>query len=235
MGVLMDPSYMIYNILAMVLSVVGYFIHNRLKSKFNHYGQIGLRSGSSGKEIAERMLAHYGLSNVRVLASQGYLSDHYNPADKTVNLSPEVFEGRSISAAAVAAHECGHAVQHATAYSMLQLRSQIVPVVKVASFLQQFLLIIAFTLANTFPSLLLITIILFMVTTIFSLITLPVEFDASKRALAWLNNTNETKGEEYEGAKDALKWAAMTYVAAALSSLVMLIFLILRYLGASRE
>ncbi|NOT38634.1 MAG: zinc metallopeptidase [Saprospiraceae bacterium] len=231
----MNSSYTGYYIISMILSFVGYIIQNRLKHKFEYYGNKDLQSGRSGKEIAERMLQHYGISNVTVNPSQGFLSDHYNPADKTVNLSPEVYNGRSVSSAAVAAHECGHAVQHATAYSMLQLRSQIVPVVKVASFLQQFLLIIAFTLANTFPSLLLVTIAVFMVTTLFSIITLPVEFDASKRALAWLDETSETKGAEYEGAKDALKWAAMTYVAAALSSLVMLVFLILRYLSASRE
>lgn len=235
MDLLMNSSYTGYYIISMILSFVGYIIQNRLKHKFEYYGNKDLQSGRSGKEIAERMLQHYGISNVTVNPSQGFLSDHYNPADKTVNLSPEVYNGRSVSSAAVAAHECGHAVQHATAYSMLQLRSQIVPVVKVASFLQQFLLIIAFTLANTFPSLLLVTIAVFMVTTLFSIITLPVEFDASKRALAWLDETSETKGAEYEGAKDALKWAAMTYVAAALSSLVMLVFLILRYLSASRE
>ncbi|MCC6814789.1 MAG: zinc metallopeptidase [Saprospiraceae bacterium] len=231
----MDPSYMIFNILAGVMSLIGFLIHNRLKAKFNHYSQQALSSGRSGKEIAERMLSHYGIHDVTVQSAEGYLSDHYNPANKTVNLSPDVFHGRSISAAAVAAHECGHAVQHAVSYPMLTFRSKIVPVVQIASFLQQFLLMIAFMLANTFPSLLLGTIVLFMVTTVFSIITLPVEFDASNRALAWLNNSNETNQIEHEGAKDALKWAAMTYVANALSSLVMLVFLILRYLAASRN
>lgn len=235
MGYFMDPSYMMFNILAAVLSVIGYVVQMRLKSKIEHYSQIPLSTGRTGQEIAERMLAHYGIKDVQVISTDGYLSDHYNPLNKTVNLSRDVYSGRSVTAAAVAAHECGHAVQHATAYAMLQLRSQIVPVVKVASFLQQFLLIFAFMLANTFPSLMLITIAVFMVTTIFSLITLPVEFDASKRALVWLEQTNETRGAEQEGAKDALKWAAMTYVSQALSSLVMLIFLVLRYMGASRE
>ncbi|MBK9271220.1 MAG: zinc metallopeptidase [Saprospiraceae bacterium] len=226
---------MIFNVLALVMSGIGYLVQNVLKSKFTHYSAIGLRSGQSGKDVAEKMLRHYGIHDVRVLESQGYLSDHYNPLDKTVNLSPDVYHGRSIASAAVAAHECGHAVQHDTAYSMLQLRSKLVPVVKVASMAQQFLLLFAFMLANTFPTLLLITIVAFMITTIFSLITLPVEFDASKRALVWLNDTGSTHGAEYDGAKDALKWAAMTYVAAALSSLVMLIFLILRYMGSSRD
>lgn len=232
---IMNADYMIFNILALVMSGIGFLISNVLKSKFQHYSEVGLRSGQSGKEVAENMLRHYGIHDVRVLESQGFLSDHYNPLDKTVNLSPEVYHGRSVSSAAVAAHECGHAVQHDTAYAMLQLRSKLVPVVKVASLAQQFLLMFAFMLANTFPTLLLITIIAFMITTLFSLITLPVEFDASKRALVWINETGVARGAEYDGAKDALKWAAMTYVAAALSSLVMLIFLILRYVGGSRE
>lgn len=231
----MDPSYMLFNLLAIGMSVIGWLVNNKLQSKFRQYNEVGLSSGKSGKEIAEQMLRHYGINDVQVLAADGFLSDHYNPLNKTVNLSPEIYQGRSVIAAAVAAHECGHAVQHATAYTMLQLRSAIVPVVRVASMAQQFLLMFAFMLANTFPSLLLITIGLFMVTTVFSLITLPVEFDASRRALVWLKNTNETQGREFDGAKDALKWAAMTYVAQALSSLVMLIFLILRYLGASRD
>lgn len=232
---IMNADYMIFNILALAMSGVGWIISNKLKSKFQHYSQVGLRSNSSGKEIAENMLKYYGIHDVRVLESQGFLSDHYNPLDKTVNLSSDVYHGRSVASAAVASHECGHAVQHDTAYAMLQLRSKIVPVVKVASMAQQFLLMLAFMLANTFPSLLLITIIAFMITTIFSLITLPVEFDASRRALVWLDSTGSTQGAEHEGAKDALKWAAMTYVVAALSSLVMLIFLILRYTTGNRD
>lgn len=235
MNAFMNSDYMLFNILALVLSGIGYLIQNRLRSKFSHYAGIGIRSNQSGKDIAEQMLRHYGIHDVRVLESQGFLSDHYNPMDKTVNLSPDVYHGRSIASAAVAAHECGHAVQHDTAYAMLQLRSKIVPVVKIASMAQQFLLMAAFMLANVFPTLLLVTIVAFMITTLFSLITLPVEFDASKRALVWLNETGSTRGEEYDGAKDALKWAAMTYVASALSSLVMLIFLILRYLAGSRD
>ena len=230
-----NPDYMIYYGITMVMSLIGMFISNRLQSKFKQYSQVGLRNGMSGKEIAEQMLRHYNIHDVRVLPADGFLSDHYNPTDKTVNLSPDVYQGRSVAAAAVAAHECGHAVQHATAYSMLTLRSKIVPIVKVASMAQQFLLMFAFMMANTFPSLMLITIIAFIITTAFSIITLPVEFDASNRALAWLDQSGSARGEEYEGAKDALKWAAMTYVSAALSSLVMLIFLILRYMGSSRD
>ncbi|MEO6191141.1 MAG: zinc metallopeptidase [Saprospiraceae bacterium] len=235
MGYFMDPSYMLFNVLALALSGVGWLVQNRLQSKFKKYSLENLSSGRTGKEIAERMLHYYGIQDVQVLSSEGFLSDHYDSAKKTVNLSPEVFNSATVSSAAVAAHECGHAVQHATSYAMLQVRNAIVPVVRVASMLQQYLLIFAFMLANTFPSLLLVTIMVFMITTFFSLITLPVEFDASHRALVWLNETGEVKETEYVGAKDALKWAAMTYVAQALSALVMLIFLALRYLGASRN
>ncbi|HMW39713.1 MAG TPA: zinc metallopeptidase [Saprospiraceae bacterium] len=228
-------DYFIYYLIGGVMTLIGWYIHNKLQSKFALYGQHRLNSGRSGKEIAERMLAHYGISDVQVLQGEGFLSDHYNPLNKTVNLSPEVYSGRSVASAAVAAHECGHAVQHARAYLMLQVRSAIVPVVKIASMAQQFLLMGVFMLGNAFPSLLLITIGVFLVTTIFSVITLPVEFDASRRALVWLEETNEASGSEHDGAKDALKWAAMTYVAQALSALVMLVFLILRYLGSSRD
>ncbi len=231
----LNADYMIWYILTIVLSVVGMIVSARLKSKFNHYSQIGLRSNKSGSEIAQDMLRYYGLHNVSVRESSGFLSDHYNPLDKSVNLSPEVFHGRSVAAAAVAAHECGHAVQHDTAYAMLQLRSGLVPIVRVASTAQQFLLLGAFMLANTFPSLLLITIIVFAITTLFSLITLPVEFDASKRALAWINERGVVSSQEYTGAKDALTWAGLTYVAAALSSLVMLLFLVLKYMGLNRD
>ena len=220
-----------YMIVAGLLSLVGAFVSNRLKSKFKKYSQIGIRSGLSGAEVAERMLRHYSVMDVKIVQGQGFLTDHYNPATKTVSLSPPVYQGRSIAAAAVAAHECGHAVQHATAYSMLQLRSGLVPIVKAASMAQQWLLIGAFMLANTFPQLMLITIAAFAVTALFSFVTLPVEFDASRRALAWLQTSNVTAGAEQEGAKDALKWAALTYVAAALSSLVMVLFLILQYMG----
>ncbi|MGB3174759.1 MAG: zinc metallopeptidase, partial [Saprospiraceae bacterium] len=182
------------------------------------------------------MLQYYNIRGVQVVEGQGMLTDHYNPANKTVTLSPEVFRGQSIMSAAVAAHECGHAVQHDQAYSMLQLRSKLVPAVQIASSGLQWLMLISFMLANRFPQLLLLTIGLFALTTIFSLITLPVEFDASARALAWLDNQNVLrKGPEEEGGRDALRWAAMTYVVAALSSIVMLVYLILQYMGLSRR
>jgi Zn-dependent membrane protease YugP len=227
-------EYYVYMIVAGVLSVIGFFVSNRLKSKFEHYSQVGLRSGMSGAEIAQTMLRHYQIYDVKVVMGQGFLSDHYNPLTKTVSLSPPVFEGRSVAAAAVAAHECGHAVQHATAYSMLQLRSALVPIVNFASMAQQWLLLGAFLLINSMPSLMLLAIIAFAVTTLFAFITLPVEFDASRRALVWLDSSGMTHGAEHDGAKDALWWAAMTYVSAALSSLVMLVYLVLRYMG-SRE
>jgi uncharacterized protein len=218
-----------YIIIAGILSVIGMIISSRLKSKFQKYSQVGLRNGMSGKEIAEAMLRHYNIHGVQVVQHEGFLTDHYNPLTKTVALSPAIFGGRSVMAAAVAAHECGHAVQHDQAYSWLQMRSKLVPIVNVAAQAQQWLLIIAFMTIGTMPQFMLITIIAFAATTIFSFITLPVEFDASKRALAWLDSTGTTQGNEHAGAKDALHWAAMTYVSAALSSLVMLLYLILRY------
>jgi uncharacterized protein len=210
--------------------MVGLFVSNRLKNKFKKYSQIGISSGMTGREVAEAMLRHYGISQVKIVEGKGYLSDHYNPLSKTVALSPQVFHGRSIAAAAVAAHECGHAVQHDTAYSMLQVRSALVPVVNFANMGLQWLLLAAFIFAS--QALMLVTIIAFAVTTLFAFITLPVEFDASKRALVWLNQAGVTRGSEHEGAKDALHWAAMTYVSAALSSLVMLVYLVLRYMGS---
>ena len=226
-----SSGYMMYYLIAGVLSLVGFIVSNRLKSKFNHYNKIGLQNGMTGKEVAEAMLRHYGIHDVKVVASNGTLTDHYNPLTKTVALSEPVYGSRSISAAAVAAHECGHAVQHDTAYSMLKMRSALVPVVNYASMAQQWLLMLALG-AFGFgggPTLLFITIIAFTITTLFSLITLPVEFDASNRALAWLDENNILTETEHEGAKDALWWAAMTYVSAALSALVILLFLVLRY------
>lgn len=214
-----------------IMSLVGMFVTSRLRNKFEYYSQVGLRNGMSGREIAEAMLRHYGIYDVKVQLSEGYLSDHYNPADKTVNLSETVYNGRSVSAAAVAAHECGHAVQHAEAYSMLQFRSAIVPFVKVSSGLQQFLLLGSMLMISSAfgKTLLLITIVTFGVTALFSLVTLPVEFDASNRALKWLEKTNSTLPQEHEGAKDALWWAAMTYVAAALAALASFLYLIMEY------
>jgi Zn-dependent membrane protease YugP len=233
--IMFSPDYMIYTVLGIALSLVGMLISGRLKSKFEQYSQVGMRNGLTGKEIAESMLRYYNISDVQVVSVQGMLTDHYNPANKTVNLSEGVYNSPSVAAAAVASHECGHAVQHAEAYAFLKMRSAIVPAVKVASTANQILLPIALFMLGSFPSLMLICIIGLGITTIFSLITLPVEFDASRRALAWMGSSGKASGSgELEGAKDALWWAAMTYVAAALSSLVMLVFLILRYTG-SRE
>lgn len=224
-----STGYYGYMIVGLILSLAGMVVSMRLKAKFNKYSQVGLSNGMSGREIAETMLRHYNISNVRVVEHQGFLSDHYNPLTKTVALSPEIFNGRSVMAAAVAAHECGHAVQHDQAYAWLTMRSKLVPIVNVAAQAQQWLLLIAFMTVGTMPQLMLITIVAFMITTLFSFVTLPVEYDASNRALAWLDRTGMARGHEYEGAKDALKWAARTYLSAALSSLVMLLYLILRY------
>lgn len=228
-----SASYFGYYALAGVLSLVGMLVSQRLKAKFHQYSQVGTRSGMSGAEIAATMLRQNNINDVKIVEGHGFLTDHYNPLTKTVSLSADVFHGRSIAAAAVAAHECGHAIQHARAYAMLQVRSALVPVVQFASMAQQWLLIIA--LMGSIPSLIMLTIIAFSVTTLFSLITLPVEFDASNRALAWLDSSGIMQGREHEGAKDALWWAAMTYVSAALSSLVMLVYLVLRYVSASNN
>ncbi len=224
-------SYMGYIALTGIATVIGMIVQGRLKSKFQKYSQIPISSGMTGRDIAEAMLRHYGVSDVKIEQGQGMLTDHYNPMSKTVSLSPAIYGGRSIMAAAVAAHECGHAVQHATAYPMLQMRSNLVPIVQIASGLQQYLLIAIFMFSMNNPTLLLVAIGVFGVTTLFSLVTLPVEFDASNRALVWLKQTGTTRGQEYDGAKDALKWAAMTYVAAALAALVSLIYLIMRFMA----
>lgn len=222
-------------VIAIIIMVVSWIISMVLRSRFNAYGKIGLRANLSGREIAERMLRENGIHDVKVVSHQGFLSDHYDPTRKTVNLSPEVYEGRSVSAAAVAAHECGHAVQHATAYSWLKFRTQMVPAVQFSSSIGQWILIAGLILYSTFPGLLLAGIVLFGLTTLFTIITLPVEFDASNRALAWLNRTNITDQNEYPKAKDALKWAAMTYVMAALGSIAMLLHYIMMFMGGSRN
>jgi uncharacterized protein len=224
-----------YMLIGGLFSVIGFLVSTRLQSKFRHYSQFALRNGLTGKEIAEAMLRHYNINDVQVVPAQGFLTDHYNPMTKTIALSEAVYASNSIAAAAVAAHECGHAVQHATAYNMLQLRSRLVPVVQFSSMAQQWLLIAAFLLLNQFPQIMLITIIAFALTAAFSIITLPVEFDASRRALVWLEQSGMARGEEHDGAKDALWWAAMTYVAAALSALVMVVYLVMRYLAATRD
>lgn len=219
-------------IVSLIFVGISLLVSMQLKSKFARYSRTLLSSGLSGREVAERMLRENGIYDVTVKASNGFLTDHYNPMNKTVNLSPEVYNGVSVAAAAVAAHECGHAVQHATAYSWLMLRSRLVPVVQFSSSLVQWILIGGILLINVFPGLLLAGIVLFALTTIFSVITLPVEFDASRRALAWLQHTNVTNPREYPEAKDALKWAALTYVVAAVASVVTLLQYILIYMGA---
>lgn len=206
-----------------------------LKSKFNAYRKTPIMSGLTGREVAERMLRENGIYDVKVMSVDGFLSDHYDPSKKTVNLSPEVYSGTNVSAAAVAAHECGHAVQHAQAYPWLKMRSSLVPAVQVSSTLVNWVLLAGVVMIGTFPQLLLGGIILFAITTLFSIITLPVEFDASKRALAWLNHTNVTSSEEYPKAKDALKWAAMTYVVAAVASIVTLLQYVLIFLSSDRD
>jgi Zn-dependent membrane protease YugP len=229
----MTPSLMIFALLFLVISMI---VSGVLKGKFSTYSKIILSSRLTGKEVAERMLKENGIYDVKVVSVSGFLSDHYNPLTKTVNLSPEVFNGNSVASAAVAAHECGHAVQHSTAYSWLMLRSRLVPVVQFSSSLIQWVLLAGIILINVFPQVLLAGIILFALTTLFSIITLPVEFDASNRALAWLNrNNNIMTSAEYPKAKDALKWAAMTYVVAAIASIVTLFQYVLIFLSGSRN
>ena len=221
--------------LAFVIFLVSMYVSNKLKSKFKKYSKIHLRNGLSGKEVAEKMLSDNQIYDVQVISTPGQLTDHYNPATKTVNLSEAVYSQRNAAAAAVAAHECGHAVQHATAYSWLQLRSKIVPAVSISSRLSNFVIMAGIILSAS-GSLLgntvfLIGILLFAMTTAFAFITLPVEFDASKRALVWLETNNMVTTEEYDGAKDALKWAARTYVVSALGSLATLVYFIMMFLG----
>jgi len=218
--------------------IVGMIVQFNLKSKFRQYSEVPLSSGLSGKEVAEKMLRDNGIYDIEVISVNGFLSDHYNPSKKTINLSPDVFAGRNIAAAAVAAHECGHAVQHATAYSMLTLRSALVPVVQISTNLAQWVILIglgAFTFGGGNQTVLLIGIILFALSTLFSVITLPVELDASARALKWLRSAGITSGAQQEKAKDALKWAALTYVVAALASIAMLVQYILIYQSRSRD
>ncbi|HEY4194682.1 MAG TPA: zinc metallopeptidase [Mucilaginibacter sp.] len=214
--------------LMIVIAVVSFIVQWRFKSKFKQYAEIGLLSGLTGKEVAEQMLKDSRIYDVQVVSVEGELTDHYNPETKTVNLSPDVYYSRSVASAAVAAHECGHAVQHAKAYTWLSLRSSLVPVINVASTLTQWTLFIGVMLLffTHNPYVLAIGVAALALVTMFSFITLPVEFDASNRALAWLNNNYSVMQtrEEHEQAKDALWWAAMTYVVAALSSLATLLY-----------
>ena len=214
--------------LMIIVALVSFIVQWRFKSKFNHYAEVSLLSGLTGKEVAERMLEDNNIYDVQVISVEGALTDHYNPANKTVNLSSDVYYSRSVAAAAVAAHECGHAVQHAKAYAWLSLRSALVPVINVASTLTQWTLFIGVMLLffTHNPFVLAIGVAALALVTLFSFITLPVEFDASNRALLWLNNNYNVRQtrEEHDQAKDALWWAAMTYVVAALSSLATLVY-----------
>ncbi|HTM65907.1 MAG TPA: zinc metallopeptidase [Flavipsychrobacter sp.] len=227
-----------YFLLAGVLMLIGMAVSSTLKNKFKEYGEIPLGNGMSGRDVAEKMLRDNGINDVKVTSTPGFLTDHYNPADKTVNLSPEVYEGRSISAAAVAAHECGHAVQHATAYSMLQLRSALVPVVQISTNLAQWVILAGIGwlgFGGGSQTLLLIGIILFAASTVFSLITLPVEYNASARALKWMEASHTVSRAEHDKAADALKWAARTYLVAAISSVATLVFYILIFLNRRND
>ncbi|MEO8148863.1 MAG: zinc metallopeptidase [Bacteroidia bacterium] len=224
--------------ISVIFMLIGMLVQFRLKSKFKEYSQVPTSSGLSGKEVAEKMLRDNGIYDVEVVSVPGFLSDHYDPSKKTVNLSPDVYEGRNVSAAAVAAHECGHAVQHATAYSMLMLRSRLVPVTQISTNLSQWVILAGLGVmgfGGGSQTVLLIGIVLFAVSSLFTVVTLPVEFDASARALKWLDNSRITRPVEHEQAKDALKWAALTYVVAALSSIAMLAYYIMIYTGRSRD
>ena len=228
----MGSSFLILSGLIMLAS---WFVSNRLKNKFEFYSKLQLQNGLSGAEIAQKMLADNGIYDVRVISVSGQLTDHYNPTDKTVNLSESVYNERNAVAAAVAAHECGHAVQHAQAYQWLTWRSQLVPVVSIASNYVQWILLAGIFTIRIFPQLLLVGILVFAATTLFTIITLPVEYDASNRALAWLKNKNMLNQAEYAGAEDSLKWAARTYVVAAIGSIGTLMYYISIFMSNRRS
>ena len=214
-----------------VFMLLSWLISLQLKSKFKKYSKVPINYNLTGKEVAEKMLRDNGIMDVKVISTPGQLSDHYNPVNKTVNLSEGVYASSNVAAAAVAAHECGHAVQHATAYSFLQMRSKLVPAVSFASKWVQWVLLAGVLLVQAFPALLFFGILLFGLTTIFSFITLPVEINASKRALVWLNGSGITNVQNHDKAEDALRWAAYTYVVAALGSLATLLYYIMIFMG----
>lgn len=224
-----------YFILFIGIALISYLVQANLNSKFKKFSRVPLSAGLTGREVAEKMLRDHGIYNVRVISTPGYLTDYYNPTDGTVNLSPEVYNGNSVAAAAVAAHECGHAVQHAVAYGPLTLRTSLVPIVSFASNWVQWVLLAGILLVNSFPSLLLIGIILFAMTTLFSFVTLPVEIDASRRATAWLQRAGITSAYDQPMAVSALRSAAYTYVVAALSSLATLVYYVMIFLGSSND
>lgn len=217
-------------LLTAIIGIVGWIVQNRLRSKFEYYSHVHLQNGMSGKEIAEKMLNDHGIYDVKVISVEGQLTDHYNPQTKTVNLSEPVYMQRNAAAAAVAAHEVGHAVQHAQAYSWLQFRSKMVPTVNISSRIAQFAIMAGLILFQ-FKALLLLGILFFAVTVVFTFVTLPVEYDASNRALAWLENKNMVNSQELAGAKDSLKWAARTYVVAAVGALASLLYYVIIYLN----
>ena len=230
----------LYYVILGAIFLASWLVSNRLQSKFAHYSQVQLRNGMSGKEIAEKMLHDNGIYDVKVTHVPGQLTDHYNPLDKTVNLSEAVYNQRNAAAAAVAAHECGHAVQHAQAYAWLNLRSKLVPAVNISSKLSNILIIVGFVLGAAAKMgfgywIAVAGVALFAISTAFAFITLPVEYDASNRALAWLKSKNMVTREEYAGAEDSLKWAARTYVVAALGSLAQLLYWVFRLMGSSRD
>ena len=223
-----------YYIIIGAVMLFSWLVSSKLKSKFKHYSNLRLQNGMSGAEIATKMLQDHGITDVKVISTPGMLTDHYNPSNKTVNLSEGVYSQRNAAAAAVAAHEVGHAVQHAKAYSWLQMRSKLVPLVSIASKYSQFVImggLILWATSGIGGTVFLIGIIMFGMGTLFSFITLPVEYDASNRALAWLENTNMLTPQEHDGAEDALKWAARTYVVAAIGSLATLLYFVFMYLG----
>lgn len=212
-------------------TLISWLVNNQLKSRFKKYSEIPTANGMSGRDVVEKILRDNGITGVKIGSVEGMLTDHYNPVTKTINLSHDVYYGKSIAAAAVAAHETGHALQHAKGYSMLRLRSALVPAVEFASHWVQWILLAGILLVNSFPGLLLMGIGLFALTTLFSFVTLPVEIDASHRALAWLRNSGVTDYQTQEYAFDALKWAAYTYVVAALSSLATLLYYVMIFLN----
>ena len=233
-----------YYLIIGVSMLISWLVSSRLKSKFAYYSQVHLRNGMSGKEVAEKMLRDNNINDVQVISVPGQLTDHYNPTDKTVNLSEAVYMQRNAAAAAVAAHEVGHAVQHAVGYSMLQLRSKLVPVVNISSNLMQFVLIggiVLMTATRTIENpngnttVLAIGVAMFALTTLFSFVTLPVEYDASNRAMKWLKDTGTVTSEEYVGVQDSLKWAARTYLVAAIGAISMLLYWALQVFGGSRD
>lgn len=218
-----------------IFMLLSWLVGNQLKRKFKQFSKIPIENGMSGHDVALKMLLDNGIADVQVLSTEGSLTDHYNPIDKTINLSKTVYEGRSIAAAAIAAHECGHAVQHATAYSWLTLRSTLVPIVSFSSKWVQWVLLAGILFLQSFPQLLLVGIVLFALTTLFSFITLPVEIDASRRALVWLNISGVSNSRSHPLAQEALRWAAYTYVIAALASLATLLYYIAIFIGGNRD